>query len=454
MHRLRLVTRSTAAVPTSQLIPASFCAARAHFSTSPFAATPAKAGDDPPGRGGNSDSDETGGSKKVSPPPHPASSPAPASTAASSLDDPLAFLDDLGIGGPGGGDGASGSRTRPPPPPPPAASSTAVAPGTTGASWPAVGGGAYRRWSGPGGGGGGGGYGHGGDTTLPDDPMFSQSATAGVPDLEVRRMAAVYRLVREHADATLGTGPPVDTSTNVLLGSRLSPIRSLPRVAPAVLAELRHQLPAEDAAEVLVSASTPTPPPSTAAGRAASLRDGRAAAEAALWRRVDASTMDPHSFARLLRASALAPSSAAVGADGNFGVPPGTTGAPGSAGAPLPPGGVSGGGGGGTTGSGGGGGSGGRSRAAVKAAARAACPLSDARGRVDVDYRQVELLRGFLNPSGRILGRRAVGTTAKAQRRVSRAIKTARQMALLNPTIQTPIAYSDDRGVAEGRTGL
>ena len=88
----------------------------------------------------------------------------------------------------------------------------------------------------------------------------------------------------------------------------------------------------------------------------------------------------------------------------------------------------------------------------TRTAARAACPLSDARGRVEVDYRQFELLRTFVNPSGRLLGRRANGTTAKAQRRVSRAVKTARQMALVNPTVQTPIAYAEE-GMVGGRGG-
>jgi len=263
--------------------------------------------------------------------------------------------------------------------------------------------------------------------------MFSQSATAGIPDAEVRRMAAIYRLVREHADAAAGTGPPVDAETNVLLGPRLSPIRTLPRVAPAVLAELRHQLPAADAADVLVSSGSAAPP--TAGG------DGRTAAEAALWRRVDAATMDPHSFARLVRASALGPGGGAAAAAAAAAAPGGAPGAAAGFGGAS-----------GAAAAGGPGrrlGAGGRTGRS-RSAARAACPLSDARGRVEVDYRQVELLRSFVNPSGRLLGRRANGTTAKAQRRVSRAVKTARQMALLNPTVQTPIAYAEEGMVGEG----
>lgn len=52
-----------------------------------------------------------------------------------------------------------------------------------------------------------------------------------------------------------------------------------------------------------------------------------------------------------------------------------------------------------------------------------------------VDYKDVDLLRQFVNPHGRILGRRRSNLTAKQQRAVEAAIKRARFMALL-PFIQ------------------
>ena len=52
-----------------------------------------------------------------------------------------------------------------------------------------------------------------------------------------------------------------------------------------------------------------------------------------------------------------------------------------------------------------------------------------------VDYKDVDLLKQFINPHGRILGRRKSGLTAKQQREVERAIKRARSMGLL-PYIQ------------------
>lgn len=52
-----------------------------------------------------------------------------------------------------------------------------------------------------------------------------------------------------------------------------------------------------------------------------------------------------------------------------------------------------------------------------------------------VDYKDVDLLKQFINPHGRILARRRSGLTAKQQRAVQAAIKRARYMALL-PFIQ------------------
>lgn len=48
-----------------------------------------------------------------------------------------------------------------------------------------------------------------------------------------------------------------------------------------------------------------------------------------------------------------------------------------------------------------------------------------------VDYKDVRRLARFLTERGKILPRRATGLTAKQQRQVARAIKRARQIALL-----------------------
>lgn len=48
-----------------------------------------------------------------------------------------------------------------------------------------------------------------------------------------------------------------------------------------------------------------------------------------------------------------------------------------------------------------------------------------------IDYKDVELLKKFISERGKILPRRVTGTSAKYQRMLTRAIKRARQVALL-----------------------
>lgn len=52
-----------------------------------------------------------------------------------------------------------------------------------------------------------------------------------------------------------------------------------------------------------------------------------------------------------------------------------------------------------------------------------------------VDYKDVDLLKQFINPHGRVMARKRTGLTAKQQRAVEAAVKRARFMGLL-PFIQ------------------
>ena len=52
-----------------------------------------------------------------------------------------------------------------------------------------------------------------------------------------------------------------------------------------------------------------------------------------------------------------------------------------------------------------------------------------------VDYKDIDLLKQFINPHGRIMGRTRTGLTAKQQRAVEAAVKRARFMGLL-PYVQ------------------
>lgn len=48
-----------------------------------------------------------------------------------------------------------------------------------------------------------------------------------------------------------------------------------------------------------------------------------------------------------------------------------------------------------------------------------------------VDYKDVELLKSYLNEQGKILPRRITNVPAKFQRQLTRAVKRARHLALL-----------------------
>lgn len=48
-----------------------------------------------------------------------------------------------------------------------------------------------------------------------------------------------------------------------------------------------------------------------------------------------------------------------------------------------------------------------------------------------IDYKDVEILKKFLNPHARIISRSKTGVTAKNQRKLAEAIKRARFMGLL-----------------------
>jgi small subunit ribosomal protein S18 len=48
-----------------------------------------------------------------------------------------------------------------------------------------------------------------------------------------------------------------------------------------------------------------------------------------------------------------------------------------------------------------------------------------------IDYKDVEMLKRFINPHGKIMPRRRTGLSASNQRALAQAIKHARYMALL-----------------------
>jgi small subunit ribosomal protein S18 len=51
--------------------------------------------------------------------------------------------------------------------------------------------------------------------------------------------------------------------------------------------------------------------------------------------------------------------------------------------------------------------------------------------KIEIDYKNISLLRAFITEKGKILSGRVTGTCAKHQRELDRAIKRARMIALL-----------------------
>ncbi|MDR0592157.1 MAG: 30S ribosomal protein S18 [Bifidobacteriaceae bacterium] len=49
----------------------------------------------------------------------------------------------------------------------------------------------------------------------------------------------------------------------------------------------------------------------------------------------------------------------------------------------------------------------------------------------EIDYKDVALLRKFISDRGKIRARRVTGVSVQEQRAISRAVKNAREMALL-----------------------
>ena len=52
-------------------------------------------------------------------------------------------------------------------------------------------------------------------------------------------------------------------------------------------------------------------------------------------------------------------------------------------------------------------------------------------GITDIDYKDVKLLRRFVNDQGKIMPRRITGSSAKRHRKLVRAIKRSRSIALM-----------------------
>ncbi len=59
-----------------------------------------------------------------------------------------------------------------------------------------------------------------------------------------------------------------------------------------------------------------------------------------------------------------------------------------------------------------------------------------AEGITEIDYKDLELLKGFVTETGKIVPSRITGTKAKYQRQLAKAVKRARYLALVPYTDQ------------------
>jgi len=69
-------------------------------------------------------------------------------------------------------------------------------------------------------------------------------------------------------------------------------------------------------------------------------------------------------------------------------------------------------------------------RGNFRRAKRKSCPFKSDIS-LTIDYKDVQLLKRFLSPRGKILPSRITGVSARFQRKLARAIKRARHIALL-----------------------
>jgi small subunit ribosomal protein S18 len=204
-------------------------------------------------------------------------------------------------------------------------------------------------------------------------------------------------------------------------------VRTVPKVPVPALRQFRVDLPPSEAA-MARAVSTRMAWDSPNGNR--SPRDGVDAQEAlfgsdsneGLWSAVDERTMDPYYYMRMRRQQSIrAPDGGTTGADAIS--RPSAVQRSRQFGAPL------------------------------AGKLKRSCRLSDERGRVSVDFREVATLREFVNEHGKIVNRRKSALSAKGQRKVARAVKTARQMALLHPEPKPGLTLEEMRRMAV-ETGL
>ena len=70
------------------------------------------------------------------------------------------------------------------------------------------------------------------------------------------------------------------------------------------------------------------------------------------------------------------------------------------------------------------------------------CPFTG-EGALDIDYKDVKMLRRYISERGKMIPSRITGISRKKQRRLSQAIKRARYLALLPYVVERTASWTE-----------
>lgn len=229
------------------------------------------------------------------------------------------------------------------------------------------------------------------------DNIFSPENTEGLSPTDVSRLRVTYGLLKEHVKALDQNLDGIDPETNPFIDPRSFDVKKLPKLPKEILEHFRRELPPEVAAESR-PVSTHGIWEALSTGENDQLNSELKNENAAEWAIVDQRNMDPKQFSRMQRQSFTSTGEVPFRAD---------------------------------------------TLSAMRGKRKKKCPLQDERGRVKVDFRAVGTLTPYLSEGGKIIPKRKTGISAKAQRKISRAIKTARTMALIPREPRAALTYEE-----------
>lgn len=226
-----------------------------------------------------------------------------------------------------------------------------------------------------------------------EDDLFNEENLKDIHPSDVEKLRATFKLVKEHVDAVEKGIEEVDPATNPLLDPRSFEMRRLPKLSNEILSHFQSELPPE-VAEFSKPVNTREIWDSMSSGRAEELL-AESATPGLEWERIDHLTMTKQSLSKRGRTNTNTANAT-----------------------PTPP--VV------------------RPMAPQTAKKKKPIKLRNKEGKIEVDFRAVSTLNMFITETGKIMPRRKTKLSAKSQKLVSKAIKRARCMALIDPAPTGP----------------